>query len=137
MNLFLFKKNVLKLEGRQIYGNIEMKNLNLFSNLLLILFQYFSLFKVCKIWKFCTKAILYERKETVSIMKTTTTTTAKNVLFEFKNKVDLIEKDPHLFQSKYLEEKLKEVREREREEVKKQKDKSVNEIVFLFRSRDY
>ena len=93
--------------------------------------------KVCKIWKFCTKAILYERKEKVSIMKTTTTTTAKNVLFEFKNKVDLIEKDPHLFQSKYLEEKLKEVREREREELAKQKDKYVNEIVFLFRSRDY
>ena len=94
--------------------------------------------KVCKIWKFCTKAILYERKEKASIVQTTTsTTTAKNVLFEFKNKIDLVEKDPHLFQSKYIADKLREVKEREREELEKRKDKYVNEIVFLFRSRDY
>jgi hypothetical protein len=29
MNLFYLKKGVLKVEGRQIYGNIEMKNLNI------------------------------------------------------------------------------------------------------------
>jgi hypothetical protein len=49
----------------------------------------------------------------------------------------LIEKDPHLFQSKYIEDKLREVKEREREELEKQKDKYVNEIVFLFRRRDF
>jgi hypothetical protein len=91
--------------------------------------------KVCKIWKFCTKAILYERKEKASIIQTTTTT-RKNDL-DFENKIDLIEKDPHLFQSKYIEDKLREVKEREREVLKKRKDKYVNEIVFLFRSRDY
>jgi hypothetical protein len=77
---------------------------------------------------------LYERKEKVSLIQRTTT---RKTDLDFENKVDLVEKDPHLFQSKYIEDKLKEARERQREEVKRQKNKYLNEMTFLFRMRDH
>lgn len=61
----------------------------------------------------------------------------ENENFNLKNKIDLFEKDIRIFQTKYLEEKNRLEKERQEKAKKEQMIKYLNDILFLFRLRDF
>ena len=95
----------------------------------------------CKIWKFCTKSILYVGKEkakpSTSLKETTTIGTTPRNHFDLENKIKTFESDPSIFQAKYIQHKENEETLRQREAKKMSKDKFLNDLLYLFRTRDY
>ena len=65
------------------------------------------------------------------------TTTKPRNHFDLETKIKEFESDPSIFQAKYIQNKENEETLRQREVNKMKKDKFVNDILYLFRTRDY
>jgi hypothetical protein len=73
-------------------------------------------------------------KTTASPLTETTTSTNH---FDLENKIKTFESDPSIFQKNYIQNKENKETAREREIKKMRKDKFVNDLLHLFRTRDY
>ncbi len=78
-----------------------------------------------------------EKASPSTTLKETTTTTTPRNHFDLENKIKEFENDPSIFQAKYIQQKENEETLRQREVKKMSKDKFVNDILYLFRTRDY